>query len=409
MPSTAHYGFGEVTTLGWSKDPTAKELISRAAQYAAKIMRRRQWYVPLLAEFYPAQPNLYGLNTKEGPAGDEMQSVKIELRLRSSANKDDFLAFEDIVLTLMHELAHIVFGTHDEKFRALNDELVNEYQKIRVDHITEEVESFPGRGRKTGRANQSALSAAFGALVPSRFRGGQSVVADRRKIEAAVERRMDEAVRRARAVPRACVTHTTLRKRSPPPPQLIPDDFEGPPERYIVPLTTPTSIVNIWLSHAIYRFKSRGAATKLATFALFAAAVALWLLEVKSKERRQSSGALRWTFAGMSLLMLLHAAGGVFERAPRFRGVGRRLGGEDRGEEGRHRLPVVTPPPRRSYHSPGSPAADVRRLMEEEAAEQQAGMMMPAAAPDQWVCRHCTFYNHILMRECEICSLPRGE
>ncbi|KAI8644151.1 WLM domain-containing protein [Parasitella parasitica] len=51
---------------------------------------------------------------------------KINLRLRPHHDETQFLEYEDILGTLLHEMAHIVRGPHDEKFYQLLDELKQE-------------------------------------------------------------------------------------------------------------------------------------------------------------------------------------------------------------------------------------------------------------------------------------------
>jgi hypothetical protein len=53
-------------TLGWERDGEVKAMLAAAASQVQPIMRKRGWRVPLLAEFYPAQRNLLGLNVGGG-------------------------------------------------------------------------------------------------------------------------------------------------------------------------------------------------------------------------------------------------------------------------------------------------------------------------------------------------------
>lgn len=57
------------------------------------IMRRRQWRVPLVSEFYPSNPALLGLNV--GGGGGRTQQIKI--RLRTPGSIDNFFPFEHIL------------------------------------------------------------------------------------------------------------------------------------------------------------------------------------------------------------------------------------------------------------------------------------------------------------------------
>lgn len=55
---------------------------------------------------------------------------KICLRLRYAGDKTQFLPMDQVVDTMLHELAHNVHGPHDEKFHALWDQLRKEYEGL---------------------------------------------------------------------------------------------------------------------------------------------------------------------------------------------------------------------------------------------------------------------------------------
>jgi len=73
----------------------ALHTLRRVASLVKPIMRRRDWRVGTLAEFYPAQRNLLGININMGH--------KICLRLRHPGDEAQFLRFEDVVDTMLHE------------------------------------------------------------------------------------------------------------------------------------------------------------------------------------------------------------------------------------------------------------------------------------------------------------------
>lgn len=132
---------------------------------------------------------------------------KICLRLRYPGDRNQFLPVENVVDTMLHELAHIVHGPHNQHFHALWDQLRDECQGLMMKGYTGE--GFLGQGRRLGgarmperevrrvareaaerRRGQSLLSAAsrssgqkLGGAAP---RPGQDI---RQTITAAVERR----------------------------------------------------------------------------------------------------------------------------------------------------------------------------------------------------------------------------
>ncbi|KAG0360428.1 hypothetical protein BG005_010796 [Podila minutissima] len=113
------------------------------------LMKARNWKIGTLAEFY--RSGLLGMNTNRG--------VKIELCLRYHNNENEFLPWEEILGTMLHELAHNIRGPHDEQFyKALND-LNNEYDKIVASGYTGE--GFDSNGQRLGTKN--GLSGRFGA------------------------------------------------------------------------------------------------------------------------------------------------------------------------------------------------------------------------------------------------------
>eukprot|EP00177_Eucheuma_denticulatum_P005717 GFKZ01010420.1.p1 GENE.GFKZ01010420.1~~GFKZ01010420.1.p1 ORF type:complete len:298 (+),score=32.86 GFKZ01010420.1:289-1182(+) len=148
-------------TLPLPEKPTAHSLLQRAANQVRPLMAKRRWSVPLLAEFYPPQPNLLGLNHNHGQ--------KIEVRLRSPRSPTTFLPYESILGTLLHELAHIQVGPHNAQFYALLDQLKQECDQL-IHRNNDGTNTFTGHGHRIGypqlnplpkyKARQRALNAA---------------------------------------------------------------------------------------------------------------------------------------------------------------------------------------------------------------------------------------------------------
>lgn len=110
-------------------------------------MRNRAWRVKELVEFYPEHPNLLGLNYGRGK--------KICLRLRYAGDISQFLPFEQVLDTMLHELSHNVHGPHDAKFHALWDQLRDEHEALAIKGYTGE--GFLSEGQRLGGGRTTPL------------------------------------------------------------------------------------------------------------------------------------------------------------------------------------------------------------------------------------------------------------
>eukprot|EP00200_Dunaliella_tertiolecta_P012333 CAMPEP_0202389862 /NCGR_PEP_ID=MMETSP1127-20130417/85378_1 /ASSEMBLY_ACC=CAM_ASM_000462 /TAXON_ID=3047 /ORGANISM="Dunaliella tertiolecta, Strain CCMP1320" /LENGTH=370 /DNA_ID=CAMNT_0048991785 /DNA_START=94 /DNA_END=1203 /DNA_ORIENTATION=- len=136
----AHYKVHEIKTLGYEEDAQALKLLRDAAYQVQPLMRRRNWVVPTLKEFYPANANLLGLNV--GGGGGQTKEIKI--RLRSAYSKLSFLRYESVLGTMLHELVHNVRGPHDSIFYKILDELKAECEELMVKGIGGTGQGFDG-------------------------------------------------------------------------------------------------------------------------------------------------------------------------------------------------------------------------------------------------------------------------
>ena len=118
----------------------ALEKLKKIASLVKPLMRQRNWRVGTLAEFYPSESNLLGLNINRGE--------KICLRLRYAGDDTQFLPIENVVDTMLHELAHNVHGPHDQHFHALWDKLRDEHEALLRKGYTGE--GFLGKGQRLG-------------------------------------------------------------------------------------------------------------------------------------------------------------------------------------------------------------------------------------------------------------------
>ncbi|TEB38782.1 WLM-domain-containing protein [Coprinellus micaceus] len=130
----------------------ALDLLKKIVSLVKPIMRKHGWVLPELAEFFPDQTNLLGMNMNMGQ--------KIMLRLRPHHSPTWFLEEEEILQTMLHELTHNVHGPHDDKFYKFLSGLQDEYEELRRKGYSGEGFFTPGQrlGGSTAYVNGRALS-----------------------------------------------------------------------------------------------------------------------------------------------------------------------------------------------------------------------------------------------------------
>ncbi|KAF3932456.1 hypothetical protein ABW19_dt0202969 [Dactylella cylindrospora] len=130
----------------YSNAAFALDTLKRVASLVKPIMRRHNFRIAKLAEFYPEmEPNLLGLNTSfPGSANLPI----IQLRLRQPFDSSRFLDYENVVQTMLHELTHCVHGPHDDKFWKMFRSLQEELDTLRFSGYTGE--GFMGQGQSLG-------------------------------------------------------------------------------------------------------------------------------------------------------------------------------------------------------------------------------------------------------------------
>ncbi|KAI8578533.1 hypothetical protein K450DRAFT_246241 [Umbelopsis ramanniana AG] len=132
------------------KSDIALNLLKRLASQVAPIMKKRGWKVKQLAEFYPSNPSLLGLNVNKG--------YRIDIRLRSPADASEFLPYDDLLGTLLHELTHIVRGPHDVQFYKILNEVNAELDDLISTGYSGE--GFYSQGKQLGSSRQVSKSEA---------------------------------------------------------------------------------------------------------------------------------------------------------------------------------------------------------------------------------------------------------
>lgn len=88
-----------------AREAEALKTLQRIASIVKPIMRRRNWRVGTLCEFYPPESNLLGLNYDRGR--------KICLRLRYPGDDRQFMPLEDVVDTMLHEFVKALLHSID--------------------------------------------------------------------------------------------------------------------------------------------------------------------------------------------------------------------------------------------------------------------------------------------------------
>lgn len=127
----------------------ALQLLRRVGAEVKGIMRKHDWHLPLLTEFSGFSKNgtdLLGMNRNSG------QTIYLRLRYPSSDRKltDTFLPFEDIIGTMLHELAHNKRGPHDEIFYKVLSELEEDWYEMRRNGGWMQGDGFDSHGRTLG-------------------------------------------------------------------------------------------------------------------------------------------------------------------------------------------------------------------------------------------------------------------
>ena len=137
----------------------ALNILYEVANTVGPLMEHFRLSVGFLCEMFPTNPNLLGLNVNYG--------YKISLRLRPAYDERSFLPTEEIVETMIHELAHNSHGAHDVKFYERMDQLREKMFELRMKNV-----KFGGTGDQLGgRTGLNVHEARLKKLEP-RIKGG---------------------------------------------------------------------------------------------------------------------------------------------------------------------------------------------------------------------------------------------
>lgn len=114
--------------------------IERVANIMKPLLREHNWRVGMLSEFLPKDGGLLGLNCNAG--------ATIHIRMRHHSDPNQFMPFEQIMDTALHEMCHNTFGPHDESFHKMWDQMRDEYWHLMQTGFTGNY--FTGRGHYVG-------------------------------------------------------------------------------------------------------------------------------------------------------------------------------------------------------------------------------------------------------------------
>ena len=147
--------FEKIEALPGPTQAYATKLLEKLARMCNKVMERRSWHIPRLAELDPRETSKHGHNGFE-IRGGVYYSMEIVIKLRHAPpHSDSFYDWDYLVSTLGHELAHCTHDNHSAEFYALMDTIIEELYKDAVSISTE---------TSSGSATFSGKSITLGTL-----------------------------------------------------------------------------------------------------------------------------------------------------------------------------------------------------------------------------------------------------
>ncbi len=111
MESTFSANIILIKSLRGKNKQKSLNMLREIASEIDPICRARGWTVWTLREFHPKNESLLGMN---------VDCSEVKLRLRYG---DEYLSYDEILGTALHELAHMEIGPHNKKFHKLVEEL----------------------------------------------------------------------------------------------------------------------------------------------------------------------------------------------------------------------------------------------------------------------------------------------
>jgi DNA-dependent metalloprotease WSS1 len=127
----------------------AMDTMKRIADQVKPLCVKYKWTVRSFEEFFPDNNGLLGMNVNWGQ--------KIFVRLRSG--HDDFMLYERVLATMLHELTHMEHGNHSADFYRFLDALTDECDALIRKGIRGSNMPWQGEGKSLGGSN-GAITAA---------------------------------------------------------------------------------------------------------------------------------------------------------------------------------------------------------------------------------------------------------
>ena len=159
----------------------ARELLHIIANNVECILKKHNWIVENFCEFCPKDKKLLGLNIDRGET--------IRIRLRQCDNEHEFIPVDQLIDTMLHELAHIQEANHSKKFYKLWDELREEWEQNAVNsHINPTKYTNNGNGNSNGNSDGNSNGIGEYKLNPN-YHNPSSMRDARMKAVAAAEKR----------------------------------------------------------------------------------------------------------------------------------------------------------------------------------------------------------------------------
>ena len=143
---------------GKPNEKTALDFLHKLKKDVDPIVKKRNWFISNIEEFYPKNKNLLGMNKRCGSI------TTIFIRLRYPGN-DSFMDYDSMLETMLHELAHMEVGPHNKEFFKLLDTLRKEIdmdmrgfrEKFKHNYSKKDLQTdnlFSGCGRPCGSSSE---------------------------------------------------------------------------------------------------------------------------------------------------------------------------------------------------------------------------------------------------------------
>jgi DNA-dependent metalloprotease WSS1 len=149
-PPEEMYGAQKMKVLTkMPRSDQAMDTMKRIADQVKPLCVKYKWTVRSFEEFFPDNNSLLGMNVNWGQ--------KIFVRLRSG--HDDFMLYERVLATMLHELTHMEHGNHSADFYRFLDALTDECDALIRKGIRGSNMPWQGEGKSLGGSN-GAITAA---------------------------------------------------------------------------------------------------------------------------------------------------------------------------------------------------------------------------------------------------------